>query len=65
MTQAPGPKTIGIQVGAVSFVDEGVEQTLEVNTIFLTIKQTRAPDHGGVDIVAAVQPARRRFGIGA
>jgi hypothetical protein len=38
----PGSKTIGIQVGAVSFVDEGVEQVLDVfqqaagiNTLFI------------------------------
>jgi hypothetical protein len=38
----PAPKTIGIQVGAVSFVDEGVEQVLDifqkeahVNTLFV------------------------------
>ena len=42
-TAAAASKLIGIQVGAVSFVDEGVEQTLDllqsraaVNTIFLT-----------------------------
>ncbi len=40
---SPKPKTIGLQVGAVSFVDEGVEQVLDtlqargsVNTVFLT-----------------------------
>src|SRR2546426_3858378 len=105
-----GPQTdkmIGLQIGAVSFVDEGVEEVLEilqskgaVNTIFLTtftygrglagrqisghpfpdhgqqgsdekmfhggnyatphaefyrhtvLQQTRAPDHGDLDIVA-------------
>jgi hypothetical protein len=38
----PTPKTIGIQVGAVSFVDEGVEQVLDIfqkeayiNTMFV------------------------------
>ena len=105
-------QTIGIQVGSISFIDEGTEQVLDileergaVNTIFLTtftygrglggrqipghpfpdhgkpesdaktfhggnystthpqfyrntvLKQTRAPDHGDVDIVAAVLPA--------
>src|SRR6516162_482769 len=40
---APTRKTIGIQIGAVSFVDEGTDQVLDilvergaVNTIFLT-----------------------------
>src|SRR5438045_9598315 len=40
---SPESKMIGIQIGAVSFVDEGVEQVLDilqsrgaVNTIFLT-----------------------------
>src|SRR2546423_5929889 len=40
---APVPKTIGIQVGSISFVDEGTEPVLDilqqrgaVNTIFLT-----------------------------
>jgi len=105
-------KSIGIQVGAVSFVDEGTEEVLDlfqergaIDTIYLTtftygrawpagrsrgtrsrttarlqsdektfhggnyamphaefyrdtvLKQTRAPDHGGVDIVATVLPA--------
>src|SRR6266446_2694059 len=108
-------KMIGMQVGAVSFFDEGVGQVLDtlqergaVNTIFLTtftygrglggrqipgqtfpdhgkqesdektfrggnyatphsefyqntvLKQTRAPDHGDLDIVAAVLPAARK-----
>ena len=112
------PKMIGIQVGPVSFADEGVEQVLDifqekgaVNTVFLTtftygrglsgrqiaghpypdhgsqepdtafyhggnyatphaefyqhtpLKQTRAPDHGNLDIVAAVLPAVRRRGM--
>src|SRR5258708_23881145 len=103
---------IGMQIGAVSFVDEGVEPVLDllqskgaVDTIYLTtftygrglagrqipgqpfpdhgvresdektfhggnyatphpafyrdtaLKQTRAPDHGDLDIVAAVLPA--------
>jgi hypothetical protein len=111
-------KMIGIQVGAVSFVDEGVEAVLEllqtrgaVNTIFLCtftygrglagrqipgqpfpdhgmqesdersfhggnyatphaefyrntiLKQTRAPDHGDLDIVSAVLPAARKRGL--
>ena len=111
-------KMIGIQVGSISFVDEGVEQVLEllqqrgaVNTVFLTtftygrglggrqvpgqpfpdhgkqesderifhggnyaaphpefyqktpLKQTRAPDHGDLDIVAAVLPAARQRGM--
>src|SRR6266446_6616841 len=108
-------KMIGMQVGAVSFFDEGVGQVLDtlqergaVNTIFLTtftygrglggrqipgqtfpdhgkqesdektfrggnyatphsefyqntvLKQTRAPDHGDLDIVAAVLPAAKK-----
>jgi hypothetical protein len=108
-------KTIGIQIGAASFVDEGVDQALDilkdrgaVNTIFLTtftygrglagrqipgqpfpdhgsqesdektfhggnyatphaefykntvLKQTRAPEFGDLDIVAAVLPAARK-----
>src|SRR5882672_17594 len=111
-------KMIGLQIGAVSFVDEGVEAALDilqnkaaVNTIFLTtftygrglagrqipgqpfpdhgkqesdeksfhggnyatphpefyqntaLKQTRAPDHGELDIVAAVLPAARKRGM--
>src|SRR3989441_4925261 len=111
-------KMIGIQVGSISFVDEGIEQVLdllkqrgEVNTVFLTtftygrglggrqvpgqpfpdhgkqesdeqifhggnyatphaefyrntaLKQTRAPDHGDLDIVAAVLPAARKRGM--
>jgi hypothetical protein len=113
-----GNKMIGIQVGAVSFADEGIEQVLDilqergaVNTVFLTtftygrglagrqipgqpfpdhgkpesdektfhggnyatphsefyknttLKQTRAPDHGELDIVAAVLPAARKRGL--
>ncbi len=116
--KAPGQKRIGIQVGAVSFVDEGTEQVLDlfqergaVDTIFLTtftygrglggrqvpgqpfpdhgkqesdektfhggnyatphpefykntgLKQTRAPDHGDLDIVATVLPAARKRGM--
>jgi hypothetical protein len=111
----PSEKMIGIQVGSISFVDEGIEQVLDllkqrggVNTVFLTtftygrglggrqipdqpfpdhgkqesdekifhggnyatphpkfyqdtaLKQTRAPDHGDLDIVAAVLPAARK-----
>ena len=111
-------KTIGLQVGAVSFVDEGTEQVLDIlqskgaiNTIFLTtftygrglggrqipgqpfpdhgkqesdektfhggnyatphpefyantvLKQTRAPEHGELDIVATVLPAARKRGM--
>ncbi|HYK87777.1 MAG TPA: hypothetical protein VE398_03350 [Acidobacteriota bacterium] len=118
VTQQPAPKTIGIQVGAVSFVDEGVDRTLDilqergaVNAIFLTtftygrglagrqipgqvfpdhgaqesdekffhggnyatphaafyertsVKQTRAPDHGDLDIVSAVLPSARKRGM--
>ena len=112
------PKSIGIQVGAVSFVDEGTEKVLDllrerasVDTIYLTtftygrglagrqipggqfpdhgsqqsdektfhggnyatphpefyretvLNQTRAPDHGELDIVATVQPAVRKRGM--
>jgi len=111
-------KTIGIQVGAVSFVDEGTEKVLDllqergaVDTIYLTtftygrglagrqisghpfpdhgaqesdektfhggnyatphpefyrdtvLKQTRAPDHGDLDIVAHVLPAAKKRGM--
>jgi hypothetical protein len=111
-------KMIGIQVGSVSFVDEGVEQVLDVlqekgavNTIFLTtftygrglagrqipgqpfpdhgsqesdeksfhggnfstphpefyrstiLKDTRAPDHGKLDIVEDVLPAAKKRGM--
>ncbi len=114
----PRDKTIGIQVGAVSIVDEGVEEVLDilqeqgrVNTIYLAtftygrglagrqvpgqpfpdhgvqssdeaffhggnyarphpqyyrdtiLKETRAPDHGGLDIVEKVLPAARKRGI--
>src|SRR5262245_13503997 len=110
--------SIGIQVGAVSFVDEGTETVLDllqergaVDTVYLTtftygrglagrqipghafpdhgaqesdersfhggnyatphpafyrdtvLKQTRAPDHGDLDIVAAVLPAARKRGL--
>jgi hypothetical protein len=111
-------KSVGIQVGSISFVDEGVERALDtlqelgqVDTIYLTtftygrglagrqvpgqpfpdhgvqqsdegtfhggnyarpharyyadtaLKQTRAPDHGDLDIVEAVLPAARRRGM--
>jgi hypothetical protein len=116
--QPAAAKMIGIQVGPVSFVDEGVEPVLDIfqergaiNTVFLTtftygpglsgrqiaghpypdhgkqesdeafyhggnyatphaefyqntvLKQTRAPDHGDLDIVAAVLPAARKRGM--
>jgi len=108
---------IGIQAGAVSFVDEGTEQVLDnlqeracVNTLFLAVftygrgiagrqipgqplpdhgkqeydlefhggnfatphaefykntvlKETRAPDHGNLDILAEVLPAARKRGM--
>jgi hypothetical protein len=110
-------KMIGIQAGAVSFVDEGIEQVLDifqergaVNTIFLAtftygrgiggrqvpnqplpdhgeqeydldfrggnfatphlkfyhrtiLKQTKAPDHGNLDILAEVLPKAHRRGM--
>src|SRR5215510_16483657 len=111
-------RTIGIQIGAVSFVDEGTEKVLDilqergaVDTIYLTtftygrglagrqipghpfpdhgtresdekffhggnyatphaefyrdtaLRETRAPDHGDLDIVAAVLPGARRRGM--
>jgi len=111
-------KSIGIQVGAVSFVDEGTEKVLDlfeergaIDTIYLTtftygrglagrqipghafpdhgspesdektfyggnyatphaefyrdtvLKQTRAPDHGDLDIVATVLPAAKKRGM--
>src|SRR5438046_2183275 len=114
----PAQKIIGLQVGAVSFFDEGVPQVLDilqergaVNTIFLTtftygrglagrqipgqpfpdhgkqesdekffhggnyatphpefygktiLKETRAPEHGDLDIVKEVLPAARKRGI--
>ena len=116
--QPPQSKMIGIQIGSVSFVDEGTEPVLDilqqrgaVNAIFLTtftygrglagrqiprqpfpdhgpqesdekffhggnyatphpefyrdtvLKQTRAPDHGDLDIVATVLPAARKRGL--
>jgi hypothetical protein len=114
---ASSSKMIGIQVGAVSFVDEGTEKVLEVlqeracvNTLFLAvftygrgiagrqipgqplpdhgkqeydfnyhggnfatphpqyykntvIKDTRAPDHGDLDILAEVLPAAKKRGL--
>jgi hypothetical protein len=111
-------KTVGIQVGSASFVDEGVEAVLDiiqergrVDTIYLAtftygrglagrqipgqpfpdhgaresdertfhggnyarpharfyrdtvLKETCAPDHGDLDIVAAVLPAARKRGL--
>src|SRR6202021_3892414 len=111
---AVSSKTIGIQVGAVSFVDEGTEKVLDVlqerawlNTLFLAVftygrgiagrqipgqplpdhgkqeydlnfhggnfatphpefykntvlKETRAPDHGKLDILAEVIPPAKK-----
>src|SRR5258705_786976 len=110
-------KMIGIQVGAISFVDEGTEKVLDVlqergsvNTLFLAVftygrgiagrqiagqplpdhgkqeydlnfhggnfatphsqyykntvlKDTRAPDHGDLDILAEVLPAAQKSGL--
>ncbi|MBM3841550.1 MAG: twin-arginine translocation signal domain-containing protein [Verrucomicrobia bacterium] len=111
-------KTIGIQVGSISFVDEGADRVLDilqergaVDTVYLTtftygrglagrqipgqpfpdhgvqesdekffrggnfasphpefykntvLKQTRAPDHGDLDIVATVLPAAKKRGL--
>ena len=110
-------KMIGIQVGAISFVDEGTEKVLDVlqeracvNTLFLAVftygrgiagrqipgqplpdhgkqeydlnfhggnfatphpqyykntvlKDTRAPDHGDLDILAEVLPAAKKRGM--
>src|SRR3984957_6308639 len=110
----PGSKMIGIQVGAVSFLDEGTDAVLDilqergaVNTLFLAtftygrgiggrqvpgqplpdhgkqeydlnfhggnfatphlqyykntvLKDTRAPDHGDLDILAEVLPAAKK-----
>jgi hypothetical protein len=116
--QPASSKTIGVQVGSASFVDEGVGQVLDnlkeraaVDTLFLTtftygrglagrqipgypfpdhgaqesdqklfhggnyatphaefyrrtvLKQTRAPDHGDLDIVAAVLPEAKKRGM--
>jgi hypothetical protein len=114
---AVSSKMIGIQVGAVSFVDEGAEKVLDVlqergcvNTLFLAVftygrgiagrqipgqplpdhgkqeydvnfhggnfaiphpqyykntvlKDTRAPDHGELDILAEVLPAAKKRGM--
>src|SRR5437870_4497260 len=114
---AVSSKMIGIQVGAVSFVDEGTEKVLDVlqeracvNTLFLAVftygrgiagrqipgqplpdhgkqeydlnfhggnfatphpryykntvlKDTRAPDHGDLDILAEVLPAAQERGL--
>jgi hypothetical protein len=114
---AGSSKRIGIQVGAISFVDEGTERVLDVlqergsvNTVFLAVftygrgiagrqipgqplpdhgkpeydlnfhggnfamphpeyykntvlKDTRAPDHGNLDILAEVLPAARKRGM--
>ena len=114
---SPSSKMIGIQVGAISFVDEGTEKVLDilqerasVNTLFLAvftygrgiagrqipgqplpdhgkqeydlnfhggnfatphpqyykntvIKDTRAPDHGNLDILAEVLPAAKKRGM--
>jgi len=114
---SPSKTMIGIQVGAVSFVDEGTEQVLDnlqkracVNTLFLAVftygrgiagrqipgqplpdhgkqeydlnfhggnfatphaefykntvlKETRAPDHGNLDILAEVLPTARKRGM--
>jgi len=115
--QAGDRKMIGMQVGAVSFVDEGTEKVLDVlqqrayvNTLFLAVftygrgiagrqvpgqplpdhgkqeydlnfhggnyatvhpqfyrntvlKDTRAPDHGNLDILETVLPAARKRGM--
>jgi len=114
---AASSKMIGIQIGAVSFVDEGTEKVLDilqerggVNTLFLAVftygrgiagrqipgqplpdhgkqeydlnfhggnfatphpefykntvlKDTRAPDHGSLDILAEVVPAAKKRGM--
>jgi hypothetical protein len=114
---AVASKMIGIQVGAISFVDEGTEKVLDilqergsVNTLFLAVftygrgiagrqipgqplpdhgkqeydlnfhggnfatphpqyykntvlKDTRAPDHGNLDILAEVIPAAKKRGM--
>src|SRR5256885_1117148 len=115
--QPVAQKMVGIQLGAISFVDEGTEKVLDIlqergaaNTIFLAtftygrgiagrqvpnqplpdhgkqeydlnfhggnyatphaqfykntvLKQTRAPDHGELDIVAEVLPKAHRRGM--
>ena len=114
---ADASRMIGIQVGAISFVDEGTEKVLDVlqeracvNTLFLAVftygrgiagrqipgqplpdhgkqeydlnfhggnfatphpefykntvlKDTRAPDHGNLDILAEVLPAAKKRGM--
>jgi len=115
---ASNRQTIGIQIGAISFVDEGTDQVLDllvergaVNTLFLTtftygrglagrqipgqpfpdhgvqesdetsfhggnyatphpefygntvLKQTRAPDHGQLDILEEVLPKAKKRGL--
>src|SRR5438445_1208367 len=114
---ASAKKMIGIQAGAISFVDEGTEKVLDIvqekgaaNAIFLAtftygrgiggrqipnqplpdhgkqeydlnfhggnfatphpkfyqrtvLKQTKAPDHGGLDIIAEVLPKARQRGM--
>lgn len=116
-TPSASRKMVGIQIGAVSFVDEGTERVLDtlqqrgqVNTLFLAVftygrgiagrqipgqplpdhgkqeydlnfhggnfatphpqyykdtvlKDTRAPDHGNLDILAEVLPAAKKRGI--
>ena len=116
-TASASRKMIGIQIGAVSFVDEGKERVLDmlqergrVNTLFLAVftygrgiagrqipgqplpdhgkqeydinfhggnfatphpefykntvlKDTRAPDHGNLDILAEVLPAAKKRGM--
>ena len=114
---ATAKKMIGIQVGAISFIDEGTEKVLDnfeqrasINTLFLAVftygrgiagrqvpgqplpdhgkqaydldfhggnyarvhpqyyantvlKDTRAPDHGDLDIIETVLPAARKRGM--
>ncbi len=115
MQAAPAPpKMVGIQIGAVSFIDEGTEKVLDilqergaVNTLFLAVftygrgiagrqvpgqplpdhgkqeydldfhggnfatphpqyykntvlKQTKAPDHGNLDVLEMVLPAAKK-----
>src|SRR5262245_4983790 len=118
VSAASNQKTIGIQIGAVSFVDEGTDHVLDllvergaVNTLYLTtftygrglagrqipgqpfpdhgvqqsdekifhggnyatphpefyrnttLKQTRAPDHGDLDILREVLPQAKKRGL--
>src|SRR5579864_1248902 len=114
---APTTKMVGIQIGAVSFLDEGTEKVLDileergaVNTLFVAVftygrgiagrqvpgqplpdhgkqeydldfhggnfatphaqyykntvlKNTKAPDHGNLDILAEVLPAAKKRGM--